>query len=282
MTFPNWQEIDQIQYLDQLLAYCILVTDATNRDEYNLWWKNSAARQEARDSITWQIVKDDSGEYNLVYTTILDYYNATPLLSKNSLSQSILTITPHQMADNNVTIPNTGKGMPVPPIPEGIETLEHLLWWSFKCSEVCLLYVNYINLCNNNYWVPQLLPMVNFGINPFIIMPTEIVQPLPTDTGTQETSINDAFDKLANDNQSPVPGWLGDAIRIPANDDTAIGGNESYQDVDIGKPLKDNEPIYHDPNNGECKEQDPSVIAYNEQGYTILFEVIEDKKDAKK
>ncbi len=37
MTFPNWQEIDQIQYLDQLLAYCILVTDATNRDEYNLW-----------------------------------------------------------------------------------------------------------------------------------------------------------------------------------------------------------------------------------------------------
>jgi hypothetical protein len=123
--------------------------------------------------------------------------------------------------------------------------------------------------------------MVNFGLNPFIIMPTEIITQ-PIGVNNEEISINDAFEQQSPDNQSPVPGWLGEAIRIPWESDNGGGGNESYQDVDIGKPLKDNEPIYHDPNEGECKEVDPSVIAYNEQGYTILFEVIEDKKDAKK
>lgn len=281
MTIPKWTEINQIEYLDQLLAYCVVVLDATNKDEDNLWWNNPAARANGKNSITWQVVKDDIGQRQFVWTAILDYWNPTPGLSKASLSQSILTITPHQKRDNQITIPSDGRGMRVPPIPPEIDTLERLLWWVVKSIEVCLLYAQHINYCNLSYWVPESLPIISFGINPYIIIPDDTIVPpagLVGDSGS--ITVGEAFDNLNgglnSDNSSEIPEWMSSALDS-IGDVNNNANSEPPQQIDIGKPMSPSDPIYVDPNADVCKEVDPSLANYSKDGYQMLIEIIEDK-----
>ncbi len=280
MTTPRWDEIDRIEYMDQLLAYCICTLDMANRDPDNFWWRNPAARPDAQNSVNWEIVKDDFGNRFLVYTVILDYYNQNPLLTKPSLTKSILTGSPYQIKPNLVSIPTTGIGMKRPPIPRELDTLEKLIYWCAKCLEVAFIYTQFIQVCNQNNWIPEFIPVPDFGLNPNIVIPTETITILDPAPGapTYLTSGEALFGGIGGDNQSSIPEWLNNTLENIGNNYNANNNSQSntpVQQVDIGNAQQPGDPVYVNPNSDVCKEQDPSVVAFNQKGYQMLLEKID-------
>lgn len=267
MTKINYTELSNIQYVDQALVWCVVELEHSNHHPNNFYlYDNAAIRAESKDFVSWQVLQDDEGNGQFIFTGLLPIRNPHPLLEERSILECVKSYTEYLVVDELITFPTGGYGMLLPAIPIYIDSMEKLLVWLVRLVEAVNRYLAFINYLIKQSIVPAILP--NFDVDgdgtPEIQNIGSLGSILLT-ISTGESLISNYENSQLDD--SAFPEWFGDAIN---NNNYDAPTRKEPEPVDPGKG---NEPDKFD-TLPVCKEQDKSVTSFSKAN---LYELLTKK-----
>jgi hypothetical protein len=128
MTKINYTELSNIKYVDQALVWCVIELEHSNHHPNNFYlYDNAAIRAESKDFVSWQVLQDDEGNGQFIFTGLLPIRNLHPLLEEQSILECVKSYTEYLVVDELITFPIGGYGMLLPSIPIYIDSMEKLL-----------------------------------------------------------------------------------------------------------------------------------------------------------
>jgi hypothetical protein len=182
----------------------------------------------------------------------------------------IPTYTDFRPPAEPMVVPATGQGLPAPPIPTEIDTLERLCCWLCLIANQLGEYIDYVNLLQyENQRFNQSYPAPAVTINSrglTYIKPLSIAL-LKAGNRTADISSSTtaaaAFDKLSGDPpEDPRKADLQEKL------DDAAAQQRSNSEPPTAAPGKGYERIDTLP---ICKDQDPSLKAFNSKSLAALI-----------
>jgi hypothetical protein len=269
MTRINTDEYNALKSFDQALVWAVITLAEANRSPDNSDLLNYLTiRPEARDFVNWQVQLDSGGQPYLTFSMLFPLVDHNPLQAKPGLPLKIPTYTDFQPVIEPATIPATGQGLPLPPIPAEIETLERLACWLGLIAYQLHDFIRYCNGLNSL----NVTGDFNFGLPIYTIDVHGLTfeKPLSESAlyaqrgagGGGTSTAAEAFAAINGDSPtSPNNADLIDKI-AEARDQQAATTEPPQVNPGAGYDRIDTLPV--------CKDQDPSVKAYNKPLREIL------------
>jgi hypothetical protein len=258
MTRINWDEVNQLTRLDEIIAYSIITLQeaytAPNNDDLDVDTKNDVS-----DWVRWEIAYDERGRAFFRYAAslyvvdrhpmgdmdFLDLINSPTKWLVNHSSVSIDART----EDTTLTID------PLSDIPSIVTTMEKLLFWAIVLGDWWVKTLNY--LANTEIPdIPTDTPIGNWGA--LNVAPGTIIE------GEETGTIDAQFDEYNGElNTGDLPDFLKSILDGSAKD----GTGDFKQNIDL--PTKD-AGAYRE-NLTTCEEQDPAIKTFSLQSLEILL-----------
>jgi hypothetical protein len=277
MTKINYAEYDVLNSFDQALVWSIVTLAEANRSPDNSdLLDNQTVRPEAIEFVTWQVQLDEKGDPYMSFSATFPMVDHNPLAASAGLPTKIPNYTNYQPAPEPMIVPD-GRGLPKPPIPAEINTLERLLCWLCLIANQLDELVAYCNAINT----------YNVGIDPLGnasgTSGGQIGRPVTTidSHGLSWTKPISESKVYANRGAGGGGTTTGDQA-FAAFDGTTSNPNT----VDLAEKLDElresqrsnSEPPQVDPGKGYdkidtlpvCKDQDPKIKAFNKPLYDLL------------
>jgi hypothetical protein len=256
MTRINWAEVNQLNRLDEIIAYSIVTLQEayTARDNEDL---DIATKEDIRDWIRWEIGYDEEGRAFFRYAASLYVVDRNPLANTDFLAlieSPTRWLVNHaslgiQLRDGDTSL-RIDTLTDIPPI---VTTMERLLFWAIVLGD----WWNRTLLYCGNFPDPEIAPETpigNWGTLP------PMYPGLDSDT---EGTIGAQFDAYNGRIDDPaIPDFLLDIL------DNSDSGSGSF-DQDIDLPTKDL-GAYRE-NLVTCEEQDPKIVNYSQQQLDTLL-----------
>jgi hypothetical protein len=277
MTSINYTEYNQLQSFDQALVWAVTTLAKANRHPDNKDYQQQASiRADAVNLVSWDIVLDADGQPFLNYSATFPLVAPNPLASTIGLPQRIPEYVMWQPATEPMTIPTNGQGMPTPPIPPEIDTLERLVCWLSLIGHQLREYIAYANELNRLQLVPD-APAFSIGPRGLEweqpISYSELTAPrftysFATDGGGGGTA-GEVFSDFSN-TRGPVPLNSEKLAEQVADARDRAEQNSEPPAIPISKGYDSIDTL------PQCADQDPKMKAY-----TMDFQIHETKTGAK-
>jgi hypothetical protein len=272
MTKINRNELEQIQYVDQALMWCVIELEHANHHPDNTQLSdNAAVRADAVNFVSWAVIQDDTGNGQFVYNALLPLYNPHPLLQQQSIIECVKSYTVFQLPGEQITYPTGGKGMLLPTIPTYIDTIEKLLVWLVQIVEGVNRYIKLINdLIGAEFVETAAIPSPTATIEGGVVSISglEAVAPILETQSSSPTTAEGIISQYESSGYDPhaVPDWYMNYVDNLSNssggDSGTSGGGGEPKPVDPGSGNNsgniDTLPV--------CKEQDPKIISFSKDG----------------
>jgi hypothetical protein len=130
MTRINRDEYEQLQSFDQALVWALITLEKANKNPRNLELTEFVTiRADAKNFINSQVQLDATGQPYLTFSMLFPLSDHNPLQASPALPLKIPNYTDFQPEPELLTIPLIGQGLPLPAIPDEIDTLERLACW---------------------------------------------------------------------------------------------------------------------------------------------------------
>jgi hypothetical protein len=262
----------EITSLDQSLLYAIIALERANRAYDNFEWaRDPTLPSEAQDDVNFSIVKDSSGVGRIVFKAILPLNNRHPFKAKNNICDNVKAFTHYYSAEiDTLAPPPVSQGMPRPPIPANITTLEQYLAWLAIMANAYREYVAVKNASPDS-------------------VPDSLVDVLPTIAAGHL----DGISVIPWANTTPI-----DALIIGVDGSPAVGWEFLYESADsssapswyttTAQNYDGSRAIGSDSSNPQtnsvgdnpvqtlavCKDQDPNATEYGSTNGILLWEII--------
>jgi hypothetical protein len=263
MTRINWAEVNQLNRLDEIIAYSIVTLQEayTARDNEDL---DIATKEDIRDWIRWEIGYDEQGRAFFRYAASLYVRERNPLADTDFLElieSPTRWLVNHaslglQLRDGDTSLQiNT-----LTDIPEIVTTMERLLFWAIVLGDWwnrALLYCGEIDISVIPTGIPPIPtenPIGYWGAIPPLF--AGIAMETEGTIGAQFDAYNGVIDDPA------IPDFLLDIL-----DNSNPGSGSLDQNIDL--PSKDM-GAYRE-NLVTCEEQDPKIINYSQQQLDALL-----------
>jgi hypothetical protein len=273
MTVINIAQYEQLQSLDQALVWAVVSLQAANRDVNNPDLINANypdIRPEASTLVSWNTQLDSAGQPYLTYSATFPLLDSGPLES----APLIAGVTAYSFFDpppQRLTIPATGQGMPAPPIPIEVDTLEKLVAWlsliAYQLSEY-LIYCSALNFAGET--TPPPVTINAYGLSWPKEHPESVVfAPFAGATsGTEFSSAGSEAGAFDGGKQGPDNEKLAEKLEQAREDQSAAAANPPSITAPPEYKKIDTLPL--------CKEQNPDEKAYARS--LIEFAVTRGKK----
>ena len=256
MTRINWAEVNQLNRLDELIAYSIVTLhEAYNaRDNEDI---DSETKEDIRDWIRWEIGYDEQGRAFFRYAASLYVVDRNPLANTDFLE---LIESPTRWIVNHTSLGIQDRDGdtslridPLTDIPAIVNTMERLLLWAVVLGDWWNQMLKYCG-SEETPEIPADTPIGNWGaVNP----------PTLDRAGETSENIDAQFDAYNGQVDDPaLPDFLKDIL-----DNSAPGEGSLTQTIDL--PSKDL-GAYRE-NLVTCEEQDPKIINYSQQQLDALL-----------
>jgi hypothetical protein len=261
MTRINWDEVNQLNRLDEIIAYSIITLqeayNAADNDDID-----SISKNEVSDWISWDIKYDESGRAYFGYSALLYLVDANPLGSKGFLS---LVKPPTRYLVNHASLEVAARNGdtsleidPLSDIPAECDNLERLLMWAVIVAHWWNQILNYLSKIEETQQpdIPTSTPLSDWQ---------NIPAPYQFPGGEGESSSADSlFDNYNGETDDP---YLPEDIAALLERSSDNGFGKVNQQIDLSpRDLG----IYRE-NLVTCEEQDPSLINYSQQQLEALL-----------
>jgi hypothetical protein len=264
VTQINRDELSRLKTLDQAIVWAVLTLDRSNQDARNSWYNdNAAVRQEvAKDLVKWSITQDPAtGEGVLAFTALSPLLDLEPMQTLQDVGQLIKSYSFFALMDQVVEEPVSDKGFPVAELPDWVESLEQALYYWVRIAEAVGRMIRYANLASQQP-VPPTDPVTLDLSGPVPIL-LNLLTDLATE-GSAEGTISQ-FEVGTPIYQGFTP-WIQDIFDnlIPTGASSGITSVDQIAPGDGYQPKGiETLPV--------CKEQDPSVVAFNANSLAELL-----------
>ncbi len=271
MTRINWDEVNQLTRLDEIIAYSIITLqeayNAPNNEDLDSVTKNSIS-----DWVQWQIVYDEQGRAFFRYAASLYVVDRAPM-ADNNLLLLINAPTKYLVNHSGLTIDvragDTSLQVdPLTDLPPEVTSMERLLFWAIVLGDWWNTTLQYMGITETP------APITDLVIDP---VPDKIpslknlkygVQQAGIEMATEEGeagTIGAQFDSYNGEVEEIFPDFLKDIFSNSGKN----GQGKVEQNIDL--PSKDNGPYRE--NLTTCAEQDPKVTNYSEESTKIFSTV---------
>lgn len=271
MTKINYTEYAALKSFDQALIWSIIrLREANQHPDNEDLLDYVTIRPEARDFIRWRAQLDDRGQPYFTASLLFPLIDKQELVSR-SIPARIPNYTDFELPPSPMSIPATGRGLPLPEIPASIDTLERLVCWLALIGNQHGDLIRYIAALNSFAWLTithATKPTVSISETGLSytksISESEIYAPRYAASGSGggsstpgagiDTTASQAFAAFDGTPQTPNNNDLAEKLEEAREQDRAT--SEPPQ-VDPGKGYEriDTLPV--------CKDQDPSIKAFN-------------------
>jgi uncharacterized membrane protein YgcG len=155
MTVINYVEYNSLKSFDHALIWAIIRLRECNQHPENTDLLDYVTiRPEARDFIKWSTQLDEEGQPFFTASLLFPLRDDTPLVSR-PIPMNIPTYTDFELPSQPMSVPATGRGLPVPEIPAEINTLERLACWLCLIAHRAGEFIGYINAINTYGFLTQ-------------------------------------------------------------------------------------------------------------------------------
>lgn len=268
MTRINWDEVNQLTRLDEIIAYSIItLQEAYNApDNYDT---DVETKEDIRDWVQWQIVYDEQGRAFFRYAASLYVVDRAPM-ADNNLLLLINAPTKYLVNHGGLTIQardgDTSLQIdPLTDLPPEVTSMERLLFWAIVLGDWWNTTLQYIGVVETPD--PVIVPIPGW---------TQIgydVQQMGISIVGEENgsgTIGQQFDSYNGTVDEPFPDFLKDIFSNSGKQ----GQGKVEQNINL--PSKDKGPYRE--NLTTCAEQDPKVTNYAEEGTKIFKTVYAETK----
>jgi hypothetical protein len=271
MTKINYSEYNQLVSFDQCLVWAVTTLAAANRHPENKdLLSQPTIRPEAVDYVTWQVQTDAEGQPYLTISALFPLLDYSPLTPKYGLVAKIPNYTDFQPPAEPLVVTAAGQGLPKPPIPPEIDTLERLCAWLCLIANQLGEYIDYLNLLqyeNHRFYTSYPAPERTIDSRGLTYTKPVSIALLKASNRTPnistETTAAAAFDKLSGDPpEDPRKADLQEKL------DEAAEQQRANSEPPTVSPSKGYERIDTLPS---CKDQDPSLKAFNSKSLAALI-----------
>lgn len=272
MTGFSLSKAEEITMLDQSLLYAIVALERANRAYDNFEWTyDPTLPSEAQDDINFSISKDSAGVGRISFKAILPLNNRHPFLEKQNICSSVKAFTNYYSAEiDNLDAPAATNGMPRPPIPSNIKTLEQYVAWLGLMANAYREYVAVYNsdLTTTPDSIADVLTTINAGVLDGISVVawenTVAIDVLSESSdGTTATGWEFIYE---SDTTSSAPSWYTTTVENYDGSRSIGSSSENPQTNSVG----DN-PVQ---TLAVCKDQDPNATEYGSSNGILLWEII--------
>jgi hypothetical protein len=256
MTQINYAEYNQLQSYDQALVWAITTLEKANHHPENSDLMNYVTiRPEARDFVAWDVKFDGEGQPFLSFSMLFPLSEHNPLLGKPALPLKIPTYTDFQPDAEPLSLPANGQGLPVPPIPTEIDTLERLACWLGMIGHQLGEFLGYCSMLQGK----------GLGLPSYTIDARGLLFDKPISLGELLTVGASLGTESAEGAAAAFDG--GDNSPVRANNDYLAERISAARD----SQAEASEPPQINPGKGydridtlpQCRDQDPSLKAFN-------------------
>jgi hypothetical protein len=263
MNKINYTEYESLKSFDQALVWAIIrLREANQHPDNKDLLDYVTIRPEARDFIRWSTQLDDQGQPFFTASLLFPLGEQNPLVSR-AIPANIPNYTNFELPIQPMSIPATGRGLPLPEIPPQIDTLERLTCWLCLIGHQAGEFIGYINAINIYAMITQTIATrPNFSLTPAGLGFEKIFSFAAITAATRGSSggggggstAADAFQAFETTPQTPNNADLSE--RLEEFRENSRSSSEPPQ-VDPGKGYEriDTLPV--------CKDQDPSIKAFN-------------------
>ena len=263
MTRINWDEVNQLTRLDEIIAYSIITLEEayTAPDNYDT---DIETKKDISQWVRWEIAYDEQGRAFFRYGASLYVVDRAPMADNNML---MLINAPTKYLVNHAGFavdPRAGDTSlqidTLTDLPPEVQTMEQLLFWAIVLGNwwnSTLYYCGAVNVpvLPGVPGVPD-TPIGNWG--DFAESPGEAVE-----TSENEGTIDDQFDAYNGITDDPsIPAFLQGIL-----DGDSKGSGSVDQKIDL--PSKD-AGVYRE-NLTTCEEQDPAIVTFSQQQLEVLL-----------
>jgi hypothetical protein len=262
----------EITSLDQSLLYALIALERANRAYDNFEWaQDPSLPSEAQDDVNFSILKDSSGVGRIAFKAILPLNNRHPFKEKNNICDSVKAFTHYYSAEIDALDPPTvSQGMPRPPIPANIKTLEQYLAWLAIMANAYREYVAVNNASSTS--VPDslvdVLPTIAEGnLDGVSVIPWTNTTAIDTLAVGSDGNTAAGWEFLYDSaDTSSAPTWYVTNVQY-YDGSRAIGSDSSNPQTNS---VGDN-PVQ---TLAVCKDQDPNATEYGSTNGIALWEII--------
>jgi hypothetical protein len=252
MTRINWDEVNQLNRLDEIIAYSIITLQeaytAPNNEDLD-----SVTKNDIREWVRWEIGYDDQGRAYFRYAAALYLVDRNPLGDTDFL-ELIVAPTKYLVRHKAVAVDPRAEDTsltidPTADIPAEVNTLERLLFWAIVLGHWWNLILNYLT----SYELDP-IPAFTWGVLPDIGFGAV----------GEDSTIDAQFDAYNGTTENP---GLPDFLQGLLDGNTDSGMGDFAQSIDL--PSKDM-GAYRE-NLTTCEEQDPKISNYSQQNLEALL-----------
>jgi hypothetical protein len=257
MTRINWDEVNQLTRLDEIIAYSIITLEEayTAPDNYDT---DIETKKDISQWVRWEIAYDEQGRAFFRYAASLYVVDRSPMADNNMLllinaptkylvNHGGLTIEA-RVGDTSLTIDT------LTDIPTEVQTMEQLLFWAIVLGDWWNSTLYYCGAVE----VPDLpaTPIGNWGL--YVQSPGVLIE-----GEANENTIDSQFDAYnGSTEETGLPDFLKRIL-----DGNSDGSGSVDQEIDL--PSKDS-GAYRE-NLVTCEEQDPAIVNYSQQQLEALL-----------
>lgn len=263
MTRINWDEVNQLTRLDEIIAYSIITLEEayTAPDNYDT---DIETKKDISQWVRWEIAYDEQGRAFFRYAASLYVVDRAPMADNNMLLL-INAPTKYLVNHGGLTIDARAGDTSLQidtltDIPAEVKTMEQLLFWAIVLGDWWNLTLKYIGVTPPaELQIPTVedIPIGHWGgikVSPgSSIMIGE----------ANENTIDAQFDAYNGTSDDPaIPDFLKGIL-----DGGSDGTGKVKQQIDL--PAKDS-GSYRE-NLTTCEEQDPAIVNYSQQQLEALL-----------
>lgn len=254
MTRINWDEVHELNRLDEIIAYSIITLEEayTAPNNYDL---DVETKADIHDWVRWEIAYDEQGRAFFRYAASLYVVDKNPLGDLDFLSlinAPTKWLVNHASVGIDARIGDTSLRIKTDEaIPPEVQTMEQLLFWAIVLGDWWNLILKYIS----NTETPNIPDLPGWGQLP--PAPERIIE--GEDNGTIDAQF-DAYNGTID--TGDLPAFLRDIL-----DSSSKGTGNVKQDIQL--PARD-AGNYRE-NLTTCEEQDPAIKNYSQQQLDTLL-----------
>jgi hypothetical protein len=268
MTRINWDEVNQLTRLDEIIAYSIITLqeayNAPNNDDLD-----SVTKEDISDWVQWQIVYDEQGRAFFRYAASLYVVDRAPM-ADNNLLLLINAPTKYLVNHGGLTIEDRGRDTslqidPLTDLPPEVTSMERLLFWAIVLGDWWNTTLEYIGVVETPE--PVVVPIPGWTQIGYDVQQSGISM-----VGEESAAgtIGQQFDSYNGEVEEIFPDFLKDIFSNSGKN----GQGKVEQKIDL--PSKDKSPYRE--NLTTCAEQDPKVTNYSEESSKIFKTVYAETK----
>lgn len=260
MTRINWDEVNQLRRLDEIIAYCIITLQEayTAPDNEEL---GGVEKNDISDWVRWEIAYDEYGRAYFRYAASLYVVDRNPLANVDMLNL-INSPTKWLVNHQNLAVATRDGDTSLEidtltDIPPLVTTMEKLLFWAIVLGDWWNRTLRYLGATETPD-LPPATPIDSWGE-----IPESPGDTLPTEGEGDSNSIDAQFDEYNGEVDSGgLPDFL-QGILERSND----GTGDFNQSIDL--PARD-AGVYRE-NLVTCEEQDPAIKNFSQQQLDVLL-----------